>query len=174
MIGRRRPSLRRDVRGSVAVEFAILAPMMVVILAGLFEIGRAFQTMTAVNALASQYAISWADCQDNPTGTCQTEMSLYTATPAIANTAPQLVAANVGLQMFQVSMTGTTPSVTYSYPSGASLSAAQTTAAQGSLQSGQSGVIVSVSYTYTVTMGALGSILPASIPMSYTVVQLKD
>ncbi len=166
--------------GSVAVEFAILAPVIILMLACLYEFGTAFQAMTAANRLASEYAISWADCVDNPTGTCQTEMGLYTPAASIGNIAPQLTASRVGLQMFQVSMSGTTPNVTYSYPSGAALSAAQTTAAQASLTTGENGVIVTVNYTYIpavfggLTIPGFGNIIPtAGFPMSYTVVQLK-
>ena len=172
------PFLRRFARarrGSAAVEFAIIAPIVIVILGGLFEVGRAFQTLTAVNELASQYAISWSDCSDNPAGTCNTEIGLYSPSAAISNLAPQLTAANVTLQMFQVTMSGTTPSVTYAYPSGAGLTAGQTAAAQAAFTSGQTGVIVTVSYTYNVTVfpGMLSGIIPASFPMSFTVAQLK-
>ena len=165
----------RSRRGSAAVEFAIIAPIVLVILGGLYEVGHAFQTLTAVNELASQYAISWADCSDNPAGTCNTEISLYSPSNAIGNVAPQLTAAIVTLQMFQVTMSGTTPSVTYAYPSGAGLTAAQTTAAQAAFTSGQTGVIVTVNYTYNVTVfpGVLSGVIPASFPMSFTVTQLK-
>jgi Flp pilus assembly protein TadG len=162
-------------RGSVAVEFSFLAPILIVMMAGLFEVGHAFQTLTAANELASQYAISWADCTDNPAGTCNTEIGLYSPAAAIGNIAPQLTTTGVTLQMFQVSMNGTTPTVTYSYPTGSSLTAAQTTAAQNALSSGQNGVIVTVQYTYTLTMlpAPLSGILPSSFPMNFTVVQLK-
>ena len=165
----------RSRRGSAAVEFAIIAPIVLVILGGLYEVGHAFQTLAAVNELASQYAISWADCSDNPAGTCNTEISLYSPSNAIGNVAPQLTAASVTLQMFQVTMSGTTPSVTYAYPSGAGLTAAQTTAAQAAFTSGQTGVIVTVNYTYNVTVfpGVLSGVIPASFPMSFTVTQLK-
>jgi Flp pilus assembly protein TadG len=162
-------------RGAVAVEFAFIAPIVFVILGGLYEVGHAFQTLTAVNEMASQYAISWADCSDNPAGTCNTEIGLYTPSAAISNVAPQLTAANVTLQMFQVTMSGTTPSVTYAYPTGSGLTAAQTSAAQGALTSGQTGVIVTVNYTYNVIVfpGLLSGIIPTSFPMSFTVAQLK-
>lgn len=165
----------RSARGSAAVEFAFIAPIVIVILGGLYEVGHAFQTLTAVNALASQYAISWSDCSDNPAGTCNTEIGLYSPSAAIGNVAPQLTPANVTLQMFQVTMSGTTPNVTYAYPSGGALTAGQTTAAQNALTSGQVGVVVTVNYTYTVSVfpGVLSGIIPASFPMSFTVVQLK-
>ena len=172
----------RATRGAVAVEFAIISPVLITMMGALYEIGHAFQAQTAANELASQYAISWADCVDNPVGTCATEISQYTPTVAIGNISPQLTAANVCLQMFQVTMSGTTPVVAaspYASPSpctgGTTLSAAQTSAAQASLQSGQTGVIVTVNYTYTVALfpGLLSGVIPSSVPMSYTVVQLK-
>ena len=166
--------LRSD-HGSAAVEFAFIAPIVIVILGGLYEVGHAFQTLTAVNQLASQYAISWADCADNPAGTCNTELGLYSPSATLSNVAPQLTASNITLKMFQVSMSGSTPSVTYSYPSASSLNATQTAAAQATLTSGQVGVIVTVNYTYNVTVfpGVLSGIIPSSFPMSFTVAQLK-
>ncbi len=159
----------------MAVEFAILAPMMIVMLGGIYEVGKAFQTLNAVNELASQYAITWADCSDTPAGTCSTEMALYGTNGALGNVAPQLTTGSITLQMFQVAMSGTTPTVTYKYPSGASLTATQIAAAQGALTTGQNGVVVTVNYTYTVTLfpGTLSGIIPTSIPMSFTVAQLK-
>jgi Flp pilus assembly protein TadG len=163
----------KSARGSAAVEFAFIAPIVIVILGGLYEVGCAFQALTAVNELASQYAISWADCLDNPAGTCNTEMNLYKPAAAIGNVAPQLTAANTTVQMFQVTMNGTTPSVTY--PSGSTLNAVQTLAAQNAFLSGQTGVIVTVSYTYTVSLfpGVLSGIIPANFPMNFTVAQVK-
>jgi Flp pilus assembly protein TadG len=156
------------------VEFALIAPVLLVMSAGVYELGRAFQSLSAANKLASQYAIAWADCSDLPTGTCSTELGIYDTASAIKNLAPQLT-NTVTLQMFQVSMSGTTPTVTYSYPAASSLSGAQTAAASSTLSSGQKGVIVTVSYTHTLDIfsGVLSGIVPASIPMSYTVVQLK-
>ena len=163
----------RENRGSVAVEFAIISPVMLVMLGGIYEIGHAFQALTAVNELASQYAISWADCSDNPTGTCNTELTQYNTAGAISNVAPTLTASGVTVQMYQVKMSGTTPAV--QYPTGGSLTAAQISAAQTSLQSGDTGVVVTVNYTYTVSLfgGFLSGVIPNSIPMSYTTVQLK-
>jgi Flp pilus assembly protein TadG len=165
----------RSARGIAAVEFAIIAPIVIIIMGGLYEVGCAFQSLTAVNELASQYAISWADCSDNPVGTCNTEMSLYTPVAAIDNVAPQLAAAGgtVTVQMFQVTMSGTTPTVTY--PSGSTLSAAQILAAQTAFTSGQTGVIVTVSYTYKLVLfpNLLSGIIPATFPMTFTVAQLK-
>jgi hypothetical protein len=55
------------------------------------------------------------------------------------------------------------------------MNATQIADAQAQLTNGQSGVVVTVNYTYTVSVfpGALSGIIPASFPMSFTVVQLK-
>jgi len=161
-------------RGVAAVEFAFIAPVMILMAAGVYECGGIFQSLTAANRLASQYAIAWADCSDSPVGTCNTELGLYDTASAIQNVAPQLTGP-VTLQMYQVAKTGTSLTVTYAYPNGATLSATQTAAANAVLASGQSGVVATVNYSYTLSIfsGVLSGMLPASIPMSYTVAQLK-
>jgi Flp pilus assembly protein TadG len=174
MIGRLIRKWRASRAGSSAVEFALLAPILLVMMGGAWEIGRIIQCMSTANKIASQYAIVWADCTDQPSGACQTEMAMYDSSYTTQNIAPQL-ANKATLQMFQVAMVGTTPTVTYAYPSGQALSAAQTTAAQNMLTSGQNGVIVTVTYTYSLSLfsGILSGIVPSSIPINYTVVQLK-
>ena len=165
----------RDRRAAAGVEFAFIVPVMLLMTAGVYEIGRIFQSQSAANKIASQYAIAYADCVDLPAGTCKTELSLYTSTYGLKNLAPELTNATT-IQLFQVAMSGTTPNVTYSYPNGASLTPAQSTAASNVLTDGQSGVIVTVNYTYTMDMfpSALSkTTLPASWNFAYTVVQLK-
>jgi Flp pilus assembly protein TadG len=173
----RSPWLRNFIvarRGAAAVEFAFIGPVMILMAGGVYECGGIFQSLTAANRLASQYAIAWADCSDSPVGSCNTELGLYDSASAIQNLAPQLTGA-VTLQMYQVAKSGTTLTVTYAYPSSAGLNTAQTAAANAVLASGQSGVVVTVNYTYTLSIfsGVLSGMLPASIPMSYTVAQLK-
>ena len=67
------------------------------------------------------------------------------------------------------------PQVSYAYPSGSALTAAQSAAASAVLTNGQTGVVVTVSYTYTLDVfpGVLNGLVPSSIPLSYTVAQLK-
>ena len=166
---------RRNPEGVAAVEFALIAPIMLVMGAGVLELGWAFQSQCAVNRLASQYAIVWADCSDLPAGTCSTEMGVLANANTVGNIVPQLNNGTRSLQMFQVTMNGSTPSVTYAYPSGATLSAAQSAAASSTLSNGQVGVIVTVSYTHKIMFfgGVLNGIVPATIPMTYTIAQLK-
>lgn len=161
--------------GTAAVEFALVAPLLLLLAGATVEFGSIFKVYNATDRLAAQYAISWADCSDYPTGTCLTELASYTASATVANVAPQLVPANLTLQMFQVQMSGTTPVVVYAYPTGTTLTAAQTSAAQGVLQSGQSGVLVTATYQHSLNLFSvlMSSYLSSKLRPSYTVVQLK-
>ena len=167
--------LRRSRDGIAAVEFAMIAPIMLLMGAGVLELGWAFQSQCAVNRLASQYAIVWADCSDLPAGTCSTEMNVLASSNTVGNIVPQLNNSTQSLQMFQVKMNGSTPTVTYAYPSGTTLNATQTAAASATLSNGQAGVIVTMNYTHKIMFfgGVLNGVVPSTIPMSFTIAQLK-
>ena len=162
--------------GIAAIEFAILAPLMVLLMGGIVEFGRLFQVQAACNRLATQIAMAWADCSDNPAGTCSTEMNNLASSNAVQNIVPQLTYANLSLSMFEVSVSGGTVTTIYHTPAGATLSAAQQTAATTVIASGQTGVLVTVTYAHslaffnTVTNPFLGAYLTPS----YTVAQLKS
>ena len=53
---RPRPTLRSDCAGLAAVEFALVAPVMVVLLFGTIELGNAFRIQTRVNTATGQLA----------------------------------------------------------------------------------------------------------------------
>jgi Flp pilus assembly protein TadG len=165
----------RSTDGTAAIEFALVAPLLLLLAGATSEFGGILKVYNATDRLAAQYAISWADCSDLPAGTCQNELAAYTAAATIANVAPQLVPANLTLQMFQLQMAGSTPTVVYAFPSGATLSAAQTTAAQGALQAGQTGVLVTATYQHSLNLFSvlMTPYLSAKLRPSYTVVQLK-
>ena len=148
---------------------------MIAMAAGAFELGRAFQSYNAANRLATQYAFTWADCSDSPVGTCLTELSNYTASASIANIVPQLIASNVSLRMFQVTVAGSNVNVVYAYPSGQALTAAEQTAATSTLTNGQSGVVVSISYVHSLLVFAnlMSPLIGSSFTMAFTVVQVK-
>jgi Flp pilus assembly protein TadG len=171
--------LRRFVaseRANAAIEFAFVLPLIISLFAGIAEFGRAFQVYNATNKLASQYAIAWADCSDVPVGACQTELNTLTASNTITNVAPQLTSSRLSITMFQMTMSGTTPVVLYAYPSGATLTASQTTAAQASIPSGQTGVLVAASYTHSLAYfpKQMTTFLGSYLTPSYTIVQLKS
>jgi len=164
-------------RAAVAVEFALIAPVMVLLAGGIYVLGSLLRANAAVDRLVMQYAISFADCSDTASLVCQTELSEYATTFALGNLAPQLVAANLALSMAQVSMSGTTPTV--EYPPGLSLTAAQTAALQAAVTptavSGQTYVVVTATYIYTPLLfaKAMTPIIGASVTLSDTVAQLK-
>jgi Flp pilus assembly protein TadG len=159
-----------------AVEFAFIVPVLILLAAGITEYGRYFAVSDAANRLATQYAGAWSDCSDVPTGTCAGELSTLASNYTIANFAPQLIASQVSISMFQITMTGTTPTIVSSYPSGGSLNAAQTAVATSTFTSGQSGVIVTVNYTHTLAYfpTQMSSAMNSLLNISYTVAQLKS
>ena len=158
-----------------AVEFAIVVPVMIAMMGGGFELSRAFQAYDAVNRLATQYAFVWADCSDSPVGTCLTELGTYTPSAALANIAPQLTTANIGLRMFQVTVAASNVNVVYAYPSGQTLTAAEQAAATAALNNGQTGVVVSISYVHSLLVFTtlMSPIIGSSYTMAFTVVQVK-
>lgn len=165
----------RSRSGSAAIEFAFITPVLLMMIAGVVEIGRLFQVYNGTNRLATQYAIVYADCSDVPVGTCGTEVISLGSTSAISNIEPQLQTNLLSVTIFQVSMSGSTPTTVYTYPSGATLTTSQVAAAQGLLTNGQSGVVVTATYNHnlqffpTLMTPYLGSVLTPS----YTTVQLK-
>jgi Flp pilus assembly protein TadG len=167
--------LVRSRSGSAAVEFAFIVPIMLMMCAGVVEIGRLFQVYNATNRLATQYAIVYSDCSDSPAGTCNAELSSLGSASSISNIVPQLQTSLLSLTIFQVSMSGSALTVVYSYPSGSTLTGGQVTAAQGVLTSGQSGVVVTATYNHTLQFfqTLMTPYLASVLTASYTAVQLK-
>ena len=162
--------------GTAAIEFAVVLPVLIALAAGIVELGRAFQVYNAVNRLATQYAIAYSDCSDFPVGSCGAEILLYGDADAVKNIVPQLDATRLTLRIFQVSMNGTTPNVTYAYPSGATLTAAQRSAAQAAFQDKQAGVVVTATYTHSLAFfpSVAAPWLSSRLSPAYTVTQLKS
>ena len=168
--------LVRSAGGNAAVEFAIIVPVMLLLAAGIVETGLVFKVYNSTNRLATQYAIAWSDCSDRPTGTCLTELSNYTAPATVANFVPLLAPQEVTLQMFQVRMVNTTPTVVHAYPAGTALNAAQETAIRAILHSGQDGVVVTTHYRHTLRFfgRVAGPFLDGYLQPTYTIAQLKS
>lgn len=143
--------------------------------AGVVEVGRLFQVYNATNRLATQYANVFADCSDSPAGICNNELAALGSPNAIANIVPQLQASLLSVNIFQVSMSGTTPTVVYCFPAGASLTASQKLAAQGVLLSGDSGVVITATYNHSLQFfrTLMSSWLGGALSPSYTAVQIK-
>jgi Flp pilus assembly protein TadG len=166
---------RHDNRGIASIEFALLASTLLLLAAGTVELSRCLQMYRAINRLTTQYAIAWADCTDTPAGTCRTELANYVTSGAIANIAPELTTALVSIRMFQVTMSGSTPTVTYSFPNGSALSTTERAMAVNLLADTQAGVIVTGSYTHTVTFfpKVMNAALAPYLSPSFTVAQMK-
>ena len=165
----------RSRSGSSAIEFCFIAPVLLMMIAGVVELGRLFVVYDGTNRLATQYAIVYADCSDVPTGTCNSELTALGSTASISNIEPQLITSLLSVTIFQVSMSGSTPTIVYAYPSGATLTASQVSAAQGVLTNGQSGVIVTATYNHTLQFfpTLMTPYLASALTPSYTAVQLK-
>jgi Flp pilus assembly protein TadG len=161
---------------TAAVEFAFIVPVMLLMVAGITEYGRYYVVSDAANRLATQYASAWADCSDVPTGTCALELNTFGSSNVIQNIVPPLAASKTTLSMFQVIMVGTTPTVVSSYPAASTLSSAQSTAASAILTSGESGVVVTVTYAHSLDYfpGIMSAFLGSALNISNTVVQLKS
>jgi Flp pilus assembly protein TadG len=166
----------RSGSATAAVEFAFILPVLLMMFAGVVEVGRLFQIYDATNRLASQYAIVFADCSDVPAGTCNTELAALGSNTAISNIVPQLQTSLLSITIFQVTMFGSTPTVAHSFPAGASLTASQTAAAQALLANGQSGVVVTATYSHSLQFfqTLMSSYLNTVLTPSYTAVQIKE
>jgi Flp pilus assembly protein TadG len=168
--------LIRSENGFAAIEFAILTPLMVLFMAGIVEFGRLYLVQDACNRLATQIAMTWADCSDSPAGTCSTEMNNLISSYAVQNIAPELTYANISLSMFEVSVSGGAVSTIYIAPSGAALSTAQRNAATTVIASGQTGVVVTVTYSHSLAFfnSTMSSWLSGLLTPTFTVAQLKS
>lgn len=175
----------RNRRGVAAVEFAILAPVMALMMGGVVEVGGVIRAYSDVHRLTMQYAVSFADCPDTSatsggTGSCGDEISKYTSSSTISNFMPQINPTKLSLSLIQVQFSGSTPTVTY--PVGASLTTAQTaalTALYASVPSSYTGttnaIVVTSSYQYSlIAFGKImAPIIGSSFNISYVVAQLK-
>jgi Flp pilus assembly protein TadG len=157
-------------RGNAATEFALVLPVIVFMFAAIVEFGRIFQVYNATNLLASQYAIALAQCSSAQVTTCQTDLA-----EAATNIAPQLT-GTLTLNMFTVTNTSGTLTYTNPYPSGATPTSAQTTAAKNVvIIYGQTGVLVTATYTHTlIFITLLTPYLSKYLTPSYTVVQANS
>lgn len=172
---RKRGAWWRATGGTAAIEFGFVLPVLLILTAGIIELGRALQAFNAVNRLASRIAIAWADCPDDSAGTCGTEMKTYSAPAAIQNLAPQIVATNLTMHLYQVSLsTGGTLTTVYT-STGAPPDATETALARKIIGDGNRGVVVALSYTHTLGFfnSPFFSFLPHAWPISYAIAQRK-
>jgi Flp pilus assembly protein TadG len=166
---------RRHDRGIAAIEFAIIAPVVIFLAAATLEFGAYYRALDGVNKLASQYAISWSDCSDDASASCGTEGTSYTSGSLATNLAPSLVAASVSVRLFQVRIESGSVKTVYARPTGIALDANERAALLDRLEDGDAGVVVTVAYTHTLQFFAdmLTSTLGPYLSMKARVVQLK-
>ena len=149
----------RSARGTAVIEFTLVVPIMMVLVAAIAEFGLILDVYNQTDRLATQYAIAWAACSDDGVQACKGELPTYASPSTIGNVAPRLTPANVVLQMHEVSMAGAVPASIYAYPTGSAPSPDQVAAARSVLSDKQVGVIVTVAYTHTLLFqgGVAGS-----------------
>jgi Flp pilus assembly protein TadG len=160
--------------GAAIMEFAFIVPIMLLLAAGITELGRAYHIYNSTNKLAVQYAEAWADCKT----ACQAEMASYTNSNVISNITPVLNPGALTLRMLWVTANGASTTVAYSSPSGVSW-ATMTTAEQNVITknlipSGATGVIVSASYTFTPQYFPveMANLMGSPLTAAYTVAQV--
>jgi Flp pilus assembly protein TadG len=144
------PLLRRfsrDDHAIAAIEFAIIVPVVIALFATMLEFGLYYRSLDAVNKLASQYAIAWADCSDDTS--CGSEATAFSSSTLATNLTQGLAPASYSVRMFKVSVSGTTITADVKIPSTATVDTNERTAILNKIASGQEGVIVTVSYTHS-------------------------
>jgi Flp pilus assembly protein TadG len=97
-------------RGAVAVEFALLAPVLIMILLGIMEFGRAYNVQVTLTSAAREGVRSMAINNSQTTARAATKNAAAQLSPALADTNIAFSAAtcSVGSQM--------TVTINYSLP----------------------------------------------------------
>jgi Flp pilus assembly protein TadG len=141
-------AFRQDRRGIAATEFAIVGPLILVMLGGFFEIGRLLQVSAQVERLASQYAVVWSDCPDATT--CQTEMNELAASGSTSNVASNaasvLDSTRLTIDLYQVTVANGVVQEVLGTRS--SLASDVVAAALAAFSDGQTGAIVKMTYSH--------------------------
>jgi hypothetical protein len=182
-------TVRSPKGGSATIELALILPVVMLLIAGIVEIGRLFEVYTATNRLAAQYASSWAYCPDS-NGSCNTELTYYVDPIKISNVVPQLNLANVHLYMAEYTVLDaagvlSAPVILYSggYQPGsndavnaAAAAASYTTATAQPDAVAQHVVVVIATYNHSLSFFSyyMTPILSAYLTPTFTVAQLKN
>ncbi len=160
--------------GAAIMEFAFVVPIMLLLVAGITELGHAYNIYNSTNKLAVQYAEAWADCKTS----CQAELTNYTNSNVISNIVPTINPSALALRMLWVTANGTSTTVSYSSPSGvtwATMTAAEQNVITSNLiPTGTVGVIVSASYTFSPLYFPveMSNLMGAPRTAAYTVAQV--
>jgi len=157
----RRRGFAASETGVMAIEFSLVAPLFLLLLAGVVNYGEALQAQTAIGRLAGQIAYSWAQCQNSLSARgCRADMQNYAT--AIPNVAPMLNPDNLKVRLIEAKLQN--GALTTLNSSGA-LSPTLTAALMATLSDGQSGVGVEISYQCTYLLfGGQGAWMPLFKP----------
>jgi Flp pilus assembly protein TadG len=178
---------KRSNRAVAAVELALVLPFMLLLVAAVVEFGTILEVFAATNRLATQSALSWADCPETANNNCSGAMSNYTNSNTIKNLAPQLNLANLTMTIAEFTVQNGTATLLYAngYPSADSAQLATATAtAQTAFvstvaeaaQGVQYVVVVVATYHHTLLYFStlIGPFLNQALTTTYTVFQLKS
>ena len=103
---------RRRHRGAAAVEFALVVPLLVMILFGIMEFGYAFFIQASVASAARvgvrSYAINWNTVAVLNNTAAQNEAAAQSTAIALAKSTPGLVLSDFGTATISPSCTTTT------------------------------------------------------------------
>ncbi len=85
-----RRGMRRDERGAAAVEFALVVPLLLLLLWGIVDIGRAFYTLNNLASAVREGARSAAVMSTDPTTAANKTLIKSTVTTAFTPIGPPL------------------------------------------------------------------------------------
>jgi Flp pilus assembly protein TadG len=104
---------RASERGAVAVEFAILAPVLVMLLLGIMEFGRAYNAQASLSAAAREGVRVMAIANNPATARTAAKNTAVSLKPGLADT--DIVFKNLDNPASSSCTSGTSISVTISY-----------------------------------------------------------
>jgi Flp pilus assembly pilin Flp len=132
-----------DARGVAAVEFTFVLPLILLLLAGSFEVGRAVQVNRAVHMLSAQIALVAADCVSPTAGACAAEPATIAA--AASHLTPVLDSARLNVTSAQFTRNGGL--INALHLNGLTIADFSATALTR-FRDGQTGIVVRVSYRH--------------------------
>jgi len=169
---------RRDDRAIAAIEFAIIVPVVLALAATTLEFGMYYRALDAVNKLAAQYAIAWADCAGATE--CQAEANVFSSTTLANNlTSGSLVAANLSFRLYQAKRQNSTTlyAPTVAIPSATVPDSNEKAAILNKVETNEKfGVVVTITYTHVPQFFAstANAFLAPYLTIRARVAQLQD
>lgn len=161
MIHRLIRRLLRDRRGVAAVEFALIAPVMLLMLSGIIELSNLLMAERRVLEAGN----SVADLIGQSTDLSTSDLNdIYSAAAQVMSPFPS-ASLKIGVASVRYDDTTGVPYLSWSGSYNSGSVSNPTTMATGLGEAGESVIVVVVSYTYT---PVLNTIIPASFTLSET------